>query len=447
MKLYSLRRATLTAVIVPLIVAVGVATLSALWVSERAINQLRDDQLQQEAKFLALLSRHEAVEGELIGVTYANDADRLGRMFGAQTGFRIWSGSAIVAKSHPAPALAPRPPGFSMVTVEGQQWRTFAVHDGEAPIVVEVFETMAGRVAMNRQIVAGLALPLLALILVIGGIAYAQVAAALRPMRRISADIDARGADDFRPLAGHRIPAEIAPLFAAFNRLLARLGQALQREREFNDNAAHELRTPLAVLKTRAQIAVQALAGDPVRQGQLNQLVAATDRATGVVDQLLVLNRLDSSEASTIDLSRLVADVCRQAAPEALARGQDFGAEIAPDVTVSGHPDALAMMLRNLVENAVRHTPHKGQINISLEKLPNGDAEFHVRDDGPGIPAADRHAVFDRFVRLDPTIPGSGLGLTIARRIVDQHGGQISLDTAPPHGLDVTVVLPRIHPT
>jgi two-component system sensor histidine kinase QseC len=404
--------------------------------------------MQQEAKFLALLARHESMERESIGIISADESQALERSFGGRSGFRIWSGDVIVTQSTPTPPRSAQPPapGFTMRSVDGVRWRTFAVHDREAPIVVEVNESMAVRGAMNRQIVASLALPVMALVVLIAGVAYAQVVAALRPILSISAALDARSADDFRPLAGYRMPAEIGPLFAAFNRLLARLGQALQRERDFTDNAAHELRTPLAVLKTRAQIAVQGLADDPARQEQFNQLVAATDRATGVVDQLLVLNRLDSGEASSIDLSLLVADVCRQAAPEAFARAQDFGADIAPGVMISGHADALAMLLRNLVENAVRHTPNKGRINTSLVQLPNGDAEFRIRDNGPGIPAAYRHTVFDRFVRLDSTIPGSGLGLTIVRRIVDQHGGRITLDTSPPHGLDVKVVLPRLIP-
>ena len=444
MKLYSLRRATLVAIIAPLIAATGLASLSGLWVSERAINALRDGQLQQEAKFLALLARHEAAEGEMIGVTYAEDATSLEGVLGSQSMFRIWSGSRIVAQSMPASPLplTPPQPGFSTATTNGAQWRTFAVHDPAVPIVVEVNETMDGRAAMNRQIIASLAAPMIVLILVVGGIAYAQVAAALRPMRRISDALDARGSDDFRPLIGYRIPAEIAPLFASFNRLLARLGQALQREREFTDNAAHELRTPLAVLKTRAQIAMQSLAGDKERQEQLHQLVAATDRATGVVNHLLVLNRLDSGAVSSIDLSDMVAEVCRQAAPEALARHQDFGAEIAPGAKINGHPDAIAMMLRNLVENAIRHTPHHGRITTSLVRLPNGDAELHVRDNGPGIAVADRETVFDRFVRLDPAQLGSGLGLAIVRRIVEIHGGTISLHDCPPQGLDVKVILP-----
>jgi two-component system sensor histidine kinase QseC len=444
MKLYSLRRATLFAVIAPLVAAVGLASVSALWVSERAINGLRDDQMQQEAKFLALLARHEAGEGELIGVAYSEDAATLLRIYGTRTGFRIWSGAKVVAQSTPAPALPgkPPPPGFSMATINGERWRTFAVHDPAVPLVVEVNETIAGRAALNRQIIGSLALPLLVLTLVVGGIAYAQVAAALRPMRRISAALDARQTDDFRPLAGHRIPSEIAPMFEAINRLLARLGQTLQREREFTDNAAHELRTPLAVLKLRAQIAIQSLAGDSERQGQFDQLVAATDRATGVVEQLLVLNRIYSGGVSSIDLSQLVADVCRQAAPEALARRQNFGADIAPDVRVDGHPDAVGMMLRNLVENAIRYTPQRGRITASLVQLPDGCAEFHVRDNGPGIPAAERESIFDRFARLDTSQSGSGLGLAIVRRIVELHGGTISLDDSPPRGLDVKVVLP-----
>jgi signal transduction histidine kinase len=341
----------------------------------------------------------------------------------------------------------PPPLGFSTQMVSDHSQRTFSIQDAGSPIVIEVSEPMSMRQAMNGQVVGSLALPLTFLIVAVSAIAYAQVTIALRPARRMSAEIDAREADDFRPLGGHRIPEEIAPFFNAFNRPLARLGGAISREREFADNAAHELRTPLAVLKTRAQIVARDLGGDPERRDQVEQLLQATDRATGVIDQLLLLNRMNAGSVAPepVDLSELVGHVCRNQAIVAIEKHQDFGADVAPGIVVPGHSDALTMLLRNLVDNAICYSPPKAQIDISLCRTAGGDVELCVTDTGPGIPQAQHASVFDRFRRLSHNEPGSGLGLAIVRRIIDQHGGSISLAANMPHGLCVRVILPSAH--
>jgi signal transduction histidine kinase len=230
-------------------------------------------------------------------------------------------------------------------------------------------------------------------------------------------------------------------LFSAFNRLLVRLGAAVTREREFADNAAHELRTPLAALKTGAQIVARDAKAD--RKGQVDALVQATDRATSVIDQLLQLNRVDSNIATTsVDLSAITADMCRLLAPAAIARGHDFGADIAPAIHVAGQADALAMLLPNLVDNAVRYTPEGGRIDIRLARSAAGNAELTIDDSGPGIAQDQMAIVFDRFQRLSRDEPGSGLGLAIVRRIIDRHHGSISFDNRTEGGLRITVTLP-----
>ncbi len=256
MKTYSLRRATLSALALPLLSVIIVASVSALWFSDRSIGLLRDDQIRQEAAFLLLLARHEAAEGEELGVIQSAEFAELRRVLGAGTSFRIWSGAVLVTQSaQPQGKPLPRAPeGFSDQQTGDNRLRTFAIREPGTDIVIEVSEPMQARTAMTGQVVASLAIPLGFFVLAVAVIAYAQISAAMQPMRRISAELDARSPDDVRPLGGFRIPDEIAPLFSAFNRLLVRLGAAVAHEREFADNAAHELRTPLAVLKTRAQI-------------------------------------------------------------------------------------------------------------------------------------------------------------------------------------------------
>lgn len=445
MKLYSLRRATLLAIIVPLVLVVALISISTVLLSGRAISVLRDDQMEQEAAFLMVLAKHEAAEGEAIGLIATVEPADLHAMLGTRTGFRIWSGKVLMTQSapNPAPLAGPPPEGFSNRDLNGKRWRIYALRHPELPITIEVSEPYALRTTMVRHIVESLIVPLLLLIFATSLIAYLQVTRAMRPMRAISRDVDRRDSNDLQPLSGHSIPIEIAPFLAAFNRLIERLRLTIDREREFADNAAHELRTPLAALKTRAQIVARELEGDAARQESAIQLVAATDRATAVIDHLLLLNRLANSSATPdrVDFSELVADVARDLAPLALDRNQGIGADIAPGICVAGHRDALRILVRNLIDNAIRYTPAGGAIGVSLSREEPAQCMLRVTDDGPGIPADRLEAVFDRFVRLSHNEPGSGLGLSIARRVVEQHHGTIRLENRP-RGIVVIVALP-----
>lgn len=445
MKTYSLRKATLARLFIPLAIAILVTAVSAVWLSDRAIGLVRDDQMQQEAAFLLLLARHEATEGEAIGLIHTLESAELRDVLGARSSFRIWSGETVVTQSSPDMALPQRPPqpGFSSQWIDNKQWRTFVIQEPGTDIRIEVFEPKTMRTAMTIQVVASLALPLLFLLLAVAAIAYAQITAAMNPMRRISRDLDSRQPDDLRRLGGYRIPEEIAPLFDAFNRLMSRLGTVIAREREFTDNAAHELRTPLSVLKTRAQIVARELQDDPALRHHAVQLIEATNRAAAVVDQLLLLNRAAAKidQPDRVDLSALTETVCRETGSAAIVKGQQFGVEIDPGLVVMGQADMLAMLISNLVQNAIRHSPSGSAIDVSLSEAPAGTARLRIRDTGPGIPIEHHEAAFDRFQRLGSEQPGSGLGLAIALRIVEQHGGSISLGANHPQGLCVEVTL------
>ncbi|HPU16639.1 MAG TPA: sensor histidine kinase N-terminal domain-containing protein, partial [Polymorphobacter sp.] len=240
MKVYSLRRAMMGAIMVPLALAIGAMAVAAVAVTQRTVALLLDDQMQQEGSFVLLLARHEATEGESIGQTPTVRSPEFEQLFGVQNGFRIWSGEVVVTQSGTLPAAA-RPPelGFSERQIGREAWRSFAMtHPGE-PVVVEVSQSTRLRTTVVREIMLSLVLPVLSLILAIGAIIYIQVVAALRPVLQISEQIDAREPSNLEPLRGHRVPVEIVPLFDAFNRLIERMRGAITREREFVDNAAH----------------------------------------------------------------------------------------------------------------------------------------------------------------------------------------------------------------
>jgi signal transduction histidine kinase len=358
-----------------------------------------------------LLARHEAAEGETLGLIHTLESTELRDVLGARSSFRIWSGGTVVTQSSPDMALPQKPPslGFSTQGTGEKQWRTLVIQEPGTDILIEVREPKAMRTAMTIQVVASLALPLLFLLLAVAAIAYGQINAAMKPMRRISRDLDSRQPDDLRRLGGYRIPEEIAPLFDAFNRLMSRLGTVIAREREFTDNAAHELRTPLSVLKTRAQIVARDLKDDSTRHHHAVQLVEATNRAAAVVDQLLLLNRAGAKldHPDRVDLSALAETVCRETAGAAIIKAQQFGVDIDPGLNVIGQADMLAMLISNLVQNAIRHSPNGSAIDVSLTEAPAGTARLRICDTGPGIPIEHHEAVFDRFQRLGSDQPGS----------------------------------------
>jgi signal transduction histidine kinase len=358
---------------------------------------------------------------------------------GGGSGFRIWSFDGVMTSAGALPAALSTPPpaGFSDIQSGGKEWRRFVLRHAALPITIEVVEPADVRDGVMWRMAGSLLGPLLLLIIAVSVIASWRIAAAMRPMDLISHEIDARDTDDLGPLGSYRLPREIAPLVGAVNDLMARLGRAIEHEREFADNAAHELRTPLAVLKTRAQIAERALADQPQLAGELSALVAAIDRATGVIEQLLMLARVQGSLATfvPVDLSRLTEDVARILAPAAIDKYQQFDLDIAPGIVVSGNADSLSIVIRNLIENAIRHAPAKSSINVELMREADGSIVLRVADNGPGIPEDKMARATERFTRFSADAQGSGLGLSIVARILKLHGGKLSLQNGVPCGL------------
>lgn len=218
------------------------------------------------------------------------------------------------------------------------------------------------------------------------------------------------------------------------------------RERRFTADAAHELRTPLAGLKTQAQVALRTT-DENVRGTALLQLVGGVDRSSHLIDQLLTLARFYADdvarELSEISMGHLLRDVLSDIAPLARERNIDIILQHKIDTNTRGHSEALAVMLRNIVDNAIRYSPIGGTVEVSVGES-NGYVVVHVDDNGPGIPVTERENAFGRFCRLGRNeAPGSGLGLSIAQRIADTHGVVLGLDTSPARGLRVNIRFPR----
>jgi two-component system sensor histidine kinase TctE len=257
------------------------------------------------------------------------------------------------------------------------------------------------------------------------------------PLNALQQRLRARRPDDLSPIDARAAPSEIAPLVTAINELLERLSATVQTQRRFVADAAHQLKTPLAGLRTQAEFALRDASAEEM-QASLRQLVAGSERATRLVNQLLLLARAENPATvglTTTDLNLLAYEQTTQWAPQALAIGIDLGFEEAGHpVLIAGNQILLAELLNNLIDNALRYTPRGGRVTVRVRGT-DAAARLEVEDSGPGIAAQERERVFDRFYRvLGTPADGSGLGLAIVREIAQKHGARVGLADNPSPG-------------
>ena len=346
--------------------------------------------------------------------------------------------------SHPSTHMPQRAElGFSTVATLQGPWRVYSAIIGSN--VVQAGQPLSVR----RELAAGVALrttlPFLILFPLLGAVIMLTVRGALRPLGRIAAEVGARSAQVLDPVADRDVPEEARPLVRSLNDLLARLDHALDLQRAFVADAAHELRTPLTALKLQIQLAGRAQ-GEAERARAFAEVDAGLARATRMVEQLLALARQEPAAAqrafAPCDLADLASDAVSTRALIAQERGIDLGVKRSGSVKIAGDASALEVMLGNLVDNAIRHTPSGGTVDVDSYRE-DGCAVLEVADTGPGIPQAERARVFDRFYRLPGSqTMGSGLGLAIVRRVAEAHGAQVDMLEREGGGLRVRVRFP-----
>lgn len=358
---------------------------------------------------------------------------------------QIWEeDGSLVYTSRPEIALPQQKPGLGNVLWMGAHWHSFTLQDSSG-LVIQVANTRENRMAMFADVAVWLLLPLVLLVSLLGGVIWFAVGRALAPLDQVRQEIAHRDAPNMRALSTQDLPEEVAPLVEALNALLARLDGAMAVQRQFIADAAHELRTPLAVVQLQAQIARRA--DSPVdRREALDALSAGVDRATHLAGQLLDMARM-APETSTqvfapVQLDQLAKAMVGEFSAQAEQRGIDLGVGECAPIEILGHSESLRIMLGNLIGNALNYIPAGGCVDVEI--TPVGEmARCVVRDNGPGIPFAERERVFERFHRLaGAETPGAGLGLAIVRRVVELHRGEITLIEAEGGGLEVRVDLP-----
>lgn len=307
---------------------------------------------------------------------------------------------------------------------------------GPQPVLVQVGETLDKRNALANDIIKGVILPQFVILPLAILLVWFGLSRGLAPLNALQAHIRARRPDDLSPVEAQRAPPEIEPLVTSFNDLLARLEQNMALQKRFIADAAHQMKTPLAGLRTQAEFALRHPVPPDV-QRSLEQIATSSEQAARLVTQLLALaraeNRASGLTLEPVEIAELARRTVRDWVQAALAKGMDLGYEGPDDdapLNVDGNPMMLREMLGNLVDNAIRYTPDGGRITVRVRAERDAQrVHLEVEDTGPGIPAAERGRVVERFYRiLGREGDGSGLGLSIVREIAEQHGGTLTLD-------------------
>ncbi len=356
----------------------------------------------------------------------------------------VLAGDALARRSA-VDLRVPGKVGYTSERLGDQVWRVYTVSDGR--VWVSAAQPIAVRDHATSKIERRLRLMLIALVIMIAGLVWYLVGRGLMPLRRFAAEVATRSPTALHSVPEGRLPSEIGPVATALNSLLGRLERALTAQQTFVADAAHELLTPLAAV----QVHLQALERAPTevrRVAAQENLRLGLSRCIRLARQLLALARQapDARHPNfqEVDLAAIAADAVSEAQPTALARQTDVGMAASSQALVRGDAEALRLLVRNLVDNAIKYSPPRSRVD--LETGSDQDmAWLRVSDTGPGIPEADRERVFDRFFRGNPSeVDGSGLGLAIVHEIANRHAAGIRLSSPGTlGGLDAELRLPR----
>jgi len=302
------------------------------------------------------------------------------------------------------------------------------------------------RAQMRQAVVRGLVLLEVLIALACIGLIWFSVSNGLRPLNRLRAGLNARDGDDLAPIAVADVPYELEPVVSALNGLLDKVGDGARARQDFLANVAHQLRTPLAGLKTQLEW-LGARHAEPDTAHSVKLMLSATERMIRQTNQLLALARaepkhFEKTRLEAVALNALVEDAIQSFVDQATGKGIDIGFDLRP-VEISGDRFLLRDLIDNLIDNAIRYTPVGGAVTVACG-ADEGGGVLTVEDSGPGIPVAKREQVFSRYVRLDDKTHGSGLGLAIVRDIAVVHGATLSIaDAAGGQGALFTVRFPN----
>jgi two-component system sensor histidine kinase QseC len=361
--------------------------------------------------------------------------------------FQVWSkdGKLLLhSPSVPKVSLSNEAEGFSDETLDKQKWRVFTAQNEKAGIktvLAERYDTrneLGHRIAQDDLYIMLLTFPLSGLLI------WIIIGRGLDSLDKVAQEVANKAPTNLAPVDLEEVPEEIKPVIDELNKLFYRLQEGFEREKRFAADAAHELRTPLAALKAQAQVALNT--NDLTEKNHaLQKLISSVNRSTHIVQQLLTMSRLvpESSAAihdlDTVNLVKVARETLAMLGSNALEKNIDLEFEHDHNPPpFSGNPIAIGILIRNLVDNAIRYTNENGKVLVKVFKN-DKNLILEVRDNGPGIPEELQERVFERFFRILGTkSSGSGLGLAIVKQICDLHGAKVEL-SKPPEGTGLII--------
>jgi two-component system OmpR family sensor kinase len=420
----SLRRRLLLWLLPAAFLAGALASIGTYWGATLELTRQLDDQLRY-------ISEHVRMDGEQVTFDNSNEYrkdlrdDKIDEVL-----LEIWQGNTLTYSTDRQLQLpAPTSPGLLDVTAGDQTWHTLVSRRGDK--LIRVAQAKNARWEALAEVAVHLIWPVLSLLPLLGILLWFGIGHGLKPLRHIAGELSHRDASSMTPLVTERLPVEIKPLTDALNDLLVRLDAAFIAQKHFIADAAHELRTPAMAISIQAQV-VQGASNDQERDIALAQLQQGVQRLRHLAEQLLTLARLEPAEIDSlheVDLTELCRSVVLDRIGLADAKGIDLGLVEGADVHVRGDAEDLRILLNNLIDNAIRYTPHNGRIDVEIRQT-GTTIVLGVCDDGPGIAPVDRARVLDRFYRGNhPGISGTGLGLSIVKRVAERHGAAVCFDS------------------
>ncbi len=370
--------------------------------------------------------------------------------------FQVWDqqGNLLVhSVNAPLISLSNGEDGFTNININGHTWRSLTITDVGSSLKIVVGERFDSRVQLARSIARDDIFIMLLIYPLLGFMIWVTIGKGLSPLNKIAYEVSNRDRSNLSIVDSTSVPIEIIALVDELNKLLTRLQSAFDREKRFAADAAHELRTPLAALKSQAQLALK-LKDSQERKAALDKLISIADRSTHIVQQLLTLSRIVPEEAytltdiSTFDMHRLTVDEITDVVPKAIEKKIELEL-ISPEhaLALQGQMTSISILIRNLLDNAIRYSPPNSHIWVRLEEKKQSIV-LQVADNGPGVPPAYRKRIFERFYRvLGNKAHGTGLGLAIVQQIADLHQATITLESTHPEtetGFCITIEFPKM---
>ncbi|MES9972084.1 MAG: ATP-binding protein [Candidatus Thiodiazotropha sp.] len=483
----SIRRRLLVSLISTIVVLWLIAAYFVYLAAHHEVEEIYDATLAQESRILATLMVHEVEEDnearmnlhkivqelgeDFISRSYAfkhfidefmadeSERDYLtmvprervsGHRYEAKLAFLIKgiNGRTYLRSNLPA-TFNTFTEGYNNQIIDGKLWRMYGLNEPSGQFQVQIGELMSVRQETVSEIVFNSLWPIIISLPMIGLILWIVVGSGLKPLKTIADKVEHRDPKSLESISTERVPREVVPMVTSLNSLFYRVQRVLENERRFTADAAHELRTPIAALKTLAQ--AKSLADESNGHTQfLDQVIRGVDRATHLLEQLLILARMDSqtlehSHVEEVDLHGETINVLAALGSLALAKDIELAYEgVNHPVMLSSYKPGIQILLRNIIDNAIRYTPDKGEVCVKIEEH-DSTIKIVVSDTGPGIPEDEQQGLYQRFRRGEDTnIQGSGLGLSIVKRIVDLHHASIEMENRKDRsGLNVSVIFSR----